>query len=87
MTIHPHPRIVKGRKLWILGRNRMEVEDALRYGDTGMRKYAFDGYWSGEQWVHRTGDARHFGSESEALEYLETNLAIMEAPRATVIPT
>ena len=85
MTIHPHLHDLHGIKQWVLGRNRIEVDAASRFGDRGVRRYKFDGYWSGEKWVRGTRNAKHFASEADALEYLEMNVALMEAPPVLVV--
>jgi hypothetical protein len=69
----------------MLGRNRMEVEAASSFVAHGTREYKFDGYWSGEKWVKGLRGAKHFGSESDAITYLELNLALLEAPPARYV--
>ena len=74
MTVHPY---LRGKNQWVLGRNRREV-DASQFGHQGARRFDFDGFWTGEEWLKGKRLAIHFDSEASALEYLETHLARME---------
>jgi hypothetical protein len=79
MTIDPY---LLTKNQWVLGRNRREVDASTQYGHQGARRFDFDGFWTGEQWTKGKRLAIRFDSESAALEYLETHLALMEAPRS-----
>ena len=79
MTIHPHRRSCSA---WILGRNRFEVA-TWRYGDRD-RQYQFDGYWTGERWVRGTRFAMTFGSDREAIAYLDANADKMSGATVTL---
>jgi len=76
MTIHPH---LTARKHWVLGRNRREVDvTKKRFRSEEIRRFDFDGYWSGDKWVGGPHLAMHFDSELAALDYLQANRANME---------
>ena len=75
MTIHPH---LQNKKQWVLGRNRREVDDTAGFGCRGARRFDFDGYWSGENWVRGAHGAMQFQTECDAFGYLEEHLASME---------
>jgi len=74
MTIDPHLNV---KKQWVLGRNRREIDATEQYGHKGARRFDFDGFWTGVSWGKR--NVKQFDSEADALEYLELNLARMEA--------
>jgi hypothetical protein len=75
MTIHPH---LQNKNQWVLGRNKREVDARFQFGNTGARRFDFDGYWSGSKWVRGTRNAVEFESERTANEYIEMNLSRME---------
>jgi hypothetical protein len=75
MTIDPH---MHRKNQWVLGRNRREVDARFQFGNSGARRFDFDGYWSGSKWVRGTRNAVEFDSERTANEYIERNLSRME---------
>lgn len=47
MTIHAFSATIE----MVLGRNRREVEAANQLRGRGARRFDFDGYWTGDNWV------------------------------------
>jgi hypothetical protein len=71
MTIDAH---MLRKNKWVLGRNRRELTTGGPLGGIGSRRFDFDGYWSGKKWAKSAGNATIFGTEADALQYLEANL-------------
>jgi hypothetical protein len=74
MTVHPF--LKAGR--WYLGRDRLIVRRQATFGEREL-KYEYNGLWSGTGWVRGRRRALSFGTEQEALAYIEANYDKMSA--------